>query len=79
MKSVRIDANTIICVDASIPDEEARERFLSRYKCGPRVMDRYVPPVIKNDMEKERNREKGVGTLEDLESIIDESMKPDPD
>ena len=79
MRSVRIDAKTIICVDASLSDEEARERFLSRYRCGCYGPERYMPPKIKSDMEKERSREVGMGTLEELESIIDETMKPDPD
>lgn len=79
MKSVRIDANTIICVDASVSDEEARDRFIMRHSSGSRAPNYYMPPKIKDDMEKERDREVGMGTLEELESVIDETLKPDPD
>jgi hypothetical protein len=75
MKSVRINANTLILVNRNVPDDDARERYLKRYKSGPKAPDYYVPAKIREEMAKVSN----VGTLEELEAIVDETMKPDPD
>ena len=73
MKSVRINSNTIICVPASLSDEEAKERFLKRTGVGCKAPDFYIPPIVKQDLAKVES----VGLLEDLEGIVDETMKPD--
>lgn len=75
MKSVRINANTLILINRNIPDEDARERYLKRYSTGPKSPDYYLPPKIREELAQVQN----VGTLEELESIVDETMKPDPD
>ena len=69
MKSVRIDDKTVIMVNANISDDDARERFLKRYKEGPRSSDTYMPPKIKEEIAQVES----VGSLEDLQAVIDES------
>lgn len=68
MKSVRINANTIIMVDKSVPDEEARERYLKRYNLGPKAPVSYIPPRIKEDIQKEIP----VGSMEELGSLVED-------
>ena len=68
MKSVRIDDKTVIMVHASISDDDARERFLNRYKAGSRPADTYMPPKIKEEIAKVES----MGSLEDLQAVIDE-------
>lgn len=68
-KSVRIDDKTVIMVNANISDEDARERFLKRYKEGPRSSDTYMPPKIKEEIAQVES----VGSLEDLQAVVDES------
>lgn len=68
MKSVRIDDKIVIMVALSISDDDARERFLKRYAQGPRSSDTYMPPKIKEELARVEN----VGSLEDLEAVIDE-------
>ena len=69
MKSVRIDDKTVIMVHSTILDEDAGERFLKRYKEGPRSSDTYMPPKIKEEIAQVES----VGSLEDLEAVVDES------
>ena len=68
MKSVRIDDKTVIMVHASISDDDARERFLNRYKAGSRPADTYMPPQIKEEIAKVES----MGSLEHLQAVIDE-------
>lgn len=69
MKSVRIDDKTVIMVHNTISEDDARERFLKRYKEGPRSSDTYMPPKIKEEIAQVES----VGSLEDLEAVIDET------
>jgi len=71
MKSVRIDDKTVIMVAIAISDDDARERFLNRYKAGSRPADTYMPPKIKDEIAQ---AEISVGSLEDLASVVDESL-----
>lgn len=75
MKSVRIDQNTVICVSADISDNDARQRFLARYKCGPHAPDQFIPPPIKRELAKVDC----VGSLEEMEEMLDDSSRPDPE
>lgn len=68
MKSVRINANTLILVNKCIPDNEARERYLKRYSIGPRAPEEYIPPKIKADIQ----REIAVGSMEELGSLVED-------
>lgn len=70
MKSIRIDDRTVIMVTTAISDEDARERFLKRYKAGLKPPDTYMPPAIKNELAKIQS----MGSLEDLQAVIDESQ-----
>ena len=70
MKSVRIDDKTVIMVTTAISDEDARERFLKRYAQGPRSSDTYMPPKIKEEIIQ---AEISIGSLEDLQAIVDET------
>ena len=70
MKSVRINDKTVIMVQNTISDEDARERFLSRYKAGPRSADTYMPPKIKEEIAQVES----MGSLEDLQAVIDETQ-----
>jgi len=56
-------------VHSTISDEDARERFLKRYKEGPRSSDTYIPPKIKEEIAQVES----VGSLEDLQAVVDES------
>lgn len=69
MKSVRIDDKTVIMVHNTISEDDARERFLKRYKEGPRSSDTYMPPKIKEEIAQVES----IGSLEDLEAVIDET------
>lgn len=71
MKSVRIDDKTVIMVHNTISEDDARERFLKRYKEGPRSSDTYMPPKIKEEIAQ---AEISVGSLEDLASVVDETL-----
>jgi hypothetical protein len=68
MKSVRVNANTIILVNKSIPDNEARERYLKRYSIVPKAPETYMPPKIKEDIQ----REIPVGSMEELGSLVED-------
>ena len=69
MKYVRIDDKTIISVPEAMSDEDARERFLRRIKAGPKSPDTYIPPKIKEEIAQVES----VGSLEDLQAVVDES------
>ena len=71
MKSVRVDDRTVIMVTTAISDDDARERFLKRYKMGPRSSDTYMPPKIKEEIAQ---AEISVGSLEDLQAVVDETL-----
>jgi len=73
MKSVRIDAHTLICVSKAITDDEARERFHSRYNSNPYPPDYYSPPRMQDEVVQI----KGVGSLEDMVAIEDDILLPD--
>ena len=70
MKSVRVDDRTVIMVTTAISDDDARERFLKRYKMGPRSSDTYMPPKIKAEIAQVES----MGSLEDLEAVIDDAQ-----
>ncbi len=67
-RSVRIDERTVILVDASMTDEDARNRFMMRYRSGNKPPETYIPPVIKQEIAKV---ECG-GSLEQMEAFVDE-------
>ena len=69
MKPVRIDDKTTIIVPVGLADEDARERFLKRIKAGPKSPDTYMPPKIKEEIAQVES----VGSLEDLQAVVDES------
>jgi len=73
LKNVRINNKTIIQVPVDIPDEVARDRFLKRYNLGPKIPPEYIIP--KKDLVKE----KSIGSLEEMESILDDSNLPESD
>lgn len=65
-KTVRIDANTLIEVSVSIPDEVARQRYFDRHQPPPR-------PTWKQPLTlKEAVREPEEVPLEAIEDIINE-------
>ncbi len=70
MKSVRIDANTLIYVSASISDEEARNRYIKRYKSGNRPPEFYMPPKIKNEISKDIDPD----SLEELRTPVEDTI-----
>lgn len=67
-KHVRIDERTIIEVSVDMPDDIARERYLKRYKLGPKVSEEFIP-----SKEEVIPHEVAVGSLEELEAIIEEA------
>lgn len=67
MKSVRVNANTIILVNKRIPDDEARERYLKRYSSGPKSPDYYMPPKIGENIPKEIP----IGSMEEMGSLVE--------
>ena len=69
MKYVRIDDKTIISVPSAMSDDDARESFLRRIKAGPKSPDTYIPPKIKEEIAQVES----VGSLEDLQAVVDES------
>lgn len=68
MKQVRIDHRTIIEVSINIPDDIARERYLKRYKLDNKVSEEFVPPK-----EEIISIEEAIGSLEELEAIIEDA------
>ena len=75
LKSVRIDANTLICVDPSISDEEARNRFLAKLHKSTYDRTYQPPPVVKKEIAKVEN----MGSLEELAEAIEESEPQEQD
>jgi hypothetical protein len=73
MKTVRIDARTVIMVSVSLSDEEARKRFYERHTSMTVPEDIAVYPKTP----KECFKEIPVESLEQLPSIIDDEMLPD--
>jgi len=70
-KLVRIDNRTQIMVDVSIPDDEARERYLTRL--GKNVVYGFKPIGAAEVISEPLNgSELPYGSLEKLEHIIDE-------
>jgi hypothetical protein len=71
MKRVRIDARTEIMVLASVPDEEAREKYLERINKS--VRGKHIP-VTPNYPVKEEFREiqSDDVPLEELAEVLDE-------
>lgn len=70
-KLVRIDFRTEIEVSASIPDDVARERYLSRLNIPIKSAHVRAEPV------KEKPKEIPVGDINELEELIKETQQPE--
>ncbi|MCE5225353.1 MAG: hypothetical protein LLG05_05775 [Porphyromonadaceae bacterium] len=68
MKHVRIDHRTIIEVSINIPDDIAKERYSQRYKLDNKISEEFVPPK-----EEIIPYEEAIGSLEELEAIIEDA------
>jgi hypothetical protein len=68
IKHVRIDRRTIIEVSVNIPDDIAMERYIKRYKLGNKIPEEFMPPK-----EEIIPHEEAVGSLEELEAIIEDA------
>lgn len=74
MKTVRIDVRTVIMVSENIPDDDARANYLSRINRGSRApVDVKAPIPVPEDVVEEVS----MGSLEDLQAIVDETVLPD--
>jgi hypothetical protein len=49
-------------------DEDARNRFMMRYRSGNKPPEVFIPPVIQQEIAKVES----YGSLEQLESLVDE-------
>jgi hypothetical protein len=73
MKNVKIDFRTTIIVPVDVPDDVAKEKYLTRINKG--VRGRYVP--VAEEMPKEIAKEIPMGSLEEVSAIIDDSNLPE--
>lgn len=72
MKHVRIDSKTEIMVSVNVPDDEARERYLSRLQSAQRILGGY-----KVASHKEELKDEDTPPQEELAAIIDDSVLPE--
>ncbi len=72
-KSVRIDRNTLICVSASIPDQEAIDRYNMRHNSKKYPSAVNLTPITPDEALKEIP----MGSIEELSQIIDDSNLPE--
>jgi hypothetical protein len=77
-KYVRIDERTQMEVSASIPDDEARERYISRLNRPVKGAYASATPSTPNLPLKNEYKEVPVGDLDELELIIESVAPPNP-